>query len=450
MNRALLLGVVVGLAVSGSLFLGACRSEDNPNPDLSMVDMSVGDLANADLSKVDLAGADMTDLANADMYTPLFAPAVGYTVEKGPIYIATADLNKDGKRDLVVVNTNDPDGTITGTVVPSSLNVLLGNGDGTFQPKISKTLAGQPYGVAVADLNGDTNSDLVIGEVDGFEYLPGSASGTPGAAVKTTYAEFGRSVAIGDIDGDGKPDIVQSDLGTDAGKIWVARGDGAGHFTVPTTFTYVSTTLLPFRAPLALRLGDMNNDGKVDVVTSNAVDQNNPGTITILLNASTSGTVAFSATPVEFTIATKTPQDLLLSQLDGNNKLDIVVANAYVGENSVTVYLSDSAASAVTFAAPATYSVGMSPVALAFADIDSDTKVDLVSCDGIGNTVTVLYGGGAGVFGQSSATRPGKESYAVGSNPVAVVAGTFNADVKIDIATANQVSNNVSVLINHR
>ncbi len=451
MNKRLLL---VGLVCGMGLVVAGCRSEDTPVQDLSIpTDLSTPrDLIGADLTQVDLAGADLTqiDLANADMSTALFAPLVSYAAELGPIYIASADLNKDGKRDLIVVNTNDPDGTITGTVKPASVNVFLGNGDGTFQAKISKPVNGFPFGIAIADLNADTNSDVVVGEGDGFEYFPGSATGALGTATKTTYAQFGRSIAIGDIDGDGKADVVQSDLGNDVGKVWVARGDGAGHFTVPTTSFVVSTVIDPdtVRQPVALRLGDMNNDGKPDVVTAN-VTVNSPTTnaVSILLNTSVSGTVALSATPIEITSG-KRPQDLLLSQLDATNKLDIVVSNG--DDNQVAVYLSDVAGAAVTFTAPVAYTVGLGPNAVAFADIDSDTKVDLVTADGIGNTVTVLYGGGAGVFGQSTPTRPGKESYPVGTNPVAIVVGTFNSDVKIDIATANQVSNNVSVLINSR
>jgi len=65
----------------------------------------------------------MVDLLNVDMYTPLFAPAVSYAAESGPIYIDSADLNKDGKRDLIVLNTNDPFGD-NGPAVGSTLKHL--------------------------------------------------------------------------------------------------------------------------------------------------------------------------------------------------------------------------------------------------------------------------------------------------------------------------------------
>jgi hypothetical protein len=442
------------LLLVATIATSACRSEDMPPDDLSNVqDLSVGDGNFIDLSGIDQA--QPPDLKNVDLYTPLFKTSVPYAAEIGPIYLATADLNKDGKRDLVVVNTNDPDGldddlSTVGDNVPSTVNILLGNGDGTFQTKLSTAIADYPFGVAIADVNNDTNPDIVVSVYNGYQVITNNGAATPALTVLTAVPIVGaaiRSIALGDIDGDGKLDIALSDLGAVTGKVWVGRGNNDGTFVTPVSYEVSLQTGGNARSPVAVRLGDMDNNGKIDVVTTNVTNDPAVNSISILTSSSMSGTIILSATPTEISTG-KVPQDLLIAQLDGANKLDIVVANA--GDNSVSVLLSDNAAATLTYGTAAKYTVGEGPSALAFADIDADSKVDIITADAIGSTVTVLYGGGGGVFGQVTTNRPGSETYSVGNNPISVVAATFNSDVKIDVATANQNAGNISVLINQR
>ena len=143
------------------------------------------------------------------------------------------------------------------------------------------------------------------------------------------------------------------------------------------------------------------------------------------------------------------PSDLLVGQFDGANKLDIIVANQ--GDNNINVYLSDTASmSTLSYGTPVSVPAGKGPSALSRDDIDGDGKPDVVVADFDGNAVTVLYGGGAAAFNVATASRPGSETYGVGGNPISIVTDRFNADAKIDVATANEASNNLSVLINNR
>lgn len=423
-----------------------CRTEDNPVFDFSgEVDMSVGDFARPDLTAIDLAGADLTDLAtdlrmdmfNADLSGPLFKSAVNYPVGLGPFYMASGDVNKDGFRDLVVVVSGDPMNSLGGGAIPSSAQVLLGVGDGTFQAVVTYPLPNFPRGVRIIDMDGDINADLVVvTKGAGVGFLKGVGNGTFGAV--SSYAAGGspNGLAIADIDGDGRQDAVVSNGAT--GQVAVLLGNGSGAFAAAVEFGVKSTAADRF--PLGVAVGDMNGDGKQDIVTVNVAADFVTGSISFITNTSTLGSVSFAA-PAETPTAAK-PNAVLVAQLDGSNKLDVVVANT--GAKSIDVLLSNNGAiGAPTFAAPVPYALGQSPNAIAFGDIDGDGRVDLVTAN-VESSVSVLHGlVGGGAFGRL-------ETFTARGTPAAVVTGTFNGDVKLDVATANQTTNDISVLLNQR
>ncbi|MFZ0539334.1 MAG: VCBS repeat-containing protein, partial [Candidatus Sulfotelmatobacter sp.] len=145
-----------------------------------------------------------------------FVPAVTYaTGGYNPYSVAIADVNSDGKPDVIAVN----EGTANGE---GSVGVLLGNGDGTFQPPVDYDSGGGfGYSVAVADVNGDGKLDIVVGNgcASGTYCSPegsvgvllGNGDGTfqPAHSYNSGGASlFGSSVALADLRGDGKLDIV--------------------------------------------------------------------------------------------------------------------------------------------------------------------------------------------------------------------------------------------------
>ena len=440
-NLLCLLSVVV--------LAGACRSGENPPYDLSPGDGSVNqdmhapDLATADLATADLATSDAgaLDMPLAlDMST--FTPATNYPVGTGPIYLAVSDLNNDGTPDLVVVNVNDP-----ANAKPSSMSVLLGKGDGTFNAALTNVISDYPFAVSIASFKAAGKKDVVVSTYDGFDYLAGNGDGTFAARQHTVVgtSAFDRGGAIGDIDGDGKLDFVIGDQGdlTANGVIWVVPGKGDGTFRAPVSFT-VSTqgNVNAVREPNVVRLAMMDTDAKLDVVVGNS-NADGTSSLSILVNQSTPGVFAFSA-PTEISSA-KIPIDLVLAQADGAHKTDILSVN--LGADTVSVYLSNTDDNTLGFASPVQYPAGSGPTAIAIGDIDGDTKADLVVANTT-NQVTVLYGDGLGKFGISNASRPGTVSFGVGSDPISVVVATFNNDTKLDVATANQLSNDVSILLN--
>ena len=169
-----------------------------------------------------------------------FAPAVAYN--SGGIdadSIAVADVNGDGKPDLVVVDACAVYGSCTPLV-----GVLLGNGDGTFQPVVTYSsndgAAGEAFSVAVADVNGDGKPDLIVANSDVLGVLLGNGDGTFQPAV--TYGSGGaHSVAATDVNGDGKPDLVvvipcSNGSTCGDGLVGVLLGNGDGTFQTAATY----------------------------------------------------------------------------------------------------------------------------------------------------------------------------------------------------------------------
>ena len=201
-----------------------------PIPIQSIVGDFNGD-GNADLAVGEHFGAASVLLGNGD---GTFQPRVTYATPSSPYSIATADLNGDGNLDLVTAN---PDTENAG--IDNTLSVLLGNGDGTFQPQSSIVMASGKAFTAIGDLNGDAIPDLVASGSQ-VSVLLGNGDGTFGAAVD--YGNGG-PVAIADANGDGNSDIITG------GELLLGNGDG----------TFQSSVPLPSSGYLAV--GDVNGDG---------------------------------------------------------------------------------------------------------------------------------------------------------------------------------------------
>jgi Bacterial Ig-like domain (group 3)/FG-GAP-like repeat len=211
-----------------------------------------------------------------------FRNAGAVNVGVGAEGLVAADLNGDGKLDLV-----------TTSLLPGGardVKVLPGNGDATFQTPLALTPGGRATSVAAGDFTGDGKPDLVL--VDSFNntvrVLPGGGNGTFGSPIAFTFADAAKGLggpAVGDFFGDGKLSVaVTSGLGT----VSVLRGNGDGTFQAPVNF------LVGFHGtqPATVIAGDLNGDGKPDLVATNALS----GDVSVLLNTTGAAPVKPAAT----------------------------------------------------------------------------------------------------------------------------------------------------------
>lgn len=325
--------------------------------------------------------------------TGRFAPPVGYPGGNRAAGIVAVDLNGDQKLDVAVTNS---DTTSLGTTV----SVNLGNGDGTFGARQVTSLGSGrvvPIGITAADFDGDGDNDLAVAVYGAIgtgrvAVLKNNGNGTFAAPVNIATDDSPFDIASGDLNGDGKPDLV---VAHNEYTVTVLLNNGSGGFAAPVA--YRSLTSDNWAGPFygCIALGDVNGDGKLDVLYgSTRTWDGYTGHIVQLRN---DGTGALTrAANIPLVLYSAGPSDLFVADMNGDGALDILAAHhSGRASDGVCVIMNNGGGN---FAAPVLYPGGQGTMAIVAADVNKDSKLDILTADDYSSAVTVRLNPGNGNF----------------------------------------------------
>jgi len=442
-----------------------------------------------------------------------FAAKIDFTTGTSPESISIGDIDGDGKPDLIVAN----DDSYSVSVFRNTSTV----GAISLAAKVDFTTGTHPYAVSIGDIDGDGKPDLTTANYGSNSVSVLRNTSTTGAIsfatkVDLTTGSTPYGVCVGDLDADGKPDIAVANtyatsvsvfhsapkippvissfsplsgvvgttvtitgtsfntnpannivfFGATQANVSAATATSLT-VTVPigTTYQYISVTNLalnltaysakPFIVTLAgniaftnkqdlatgtqpylVNISDIDGDGKPDLVVANGVSNS----ISVFLNTSTSGTVSFAA---RVDLATGTsPESASIGDIDGDGKPDLVVANN--GSNTISVFRNTSTIGNVSFAANVDFTTGVNPTPVSIGDLDGDGKPDLAVPNYGSNTVSIFRN----TSNVGTISFAAKVDITTGVNPIPASIGDIDGDGKPDLVLANHGSNTVSVFRN--
>ncbi len=223
--------------------------------------------------------------------------------------LLTADVNGDGIPDLVVT---DNDG--------STVDILLGNGDGTFSAEANPPASENPIWIAAGDFNGDGKTDLAVEEYDGsISIFLGNGDGTFAAAGTVPAVPIGSPITTADFNGDGNLDLAVAVGGT---AVTILTGNGDGTFNSPSSGQNPASTPVT-----SIQVADFNQDGAADVVLT---DEN--GNATVVLN---NGSGSLSESFLALTVSPPYYLAVGVGDINGDGYPDLAGAGYYQATLSI-------------------------------------------------------------------------------------------------------------------
>lgn len=430
---------------------------------------SVPGILAAMMALVLTSGCELFEETNiSELSNPInrvFKGRLTYAVGESPYEILVGDLNGDGLNDLVTLNWG-----------AQTASVLLAKA-GTFDAAVDYPVGASPRTGLLTDLDGNSMLDIaVVNEtLDQITLLFGNGDGTFGEARGLTLPAGSRpyNIIAHDLDSDGFPDLVTANADSDS--ISVLVGDGNGEFLEPQTLpvgqqptglwagqvrgdavaeivvanqasnalsvlefdgiNYVQTNLIPCgNGPRFVTASNLNGDAHLDLIVNNL----NTGDLSILLGL---GDGQFS---MEMRYALPGPVARFeVADFTGDTIPDVVaLLFTKTGEDRQPASLFSIASGDGTggFINPATYGAGWRAIGLAVADMNGDTRLDVVTADLSRSTASVVYNRGNGTFESD-------RRFSLGALPGPAVLADFDQDEITDVAVANRDGNSISIML---
>jgi hypothetical protein len=302
-----------------------------------------------------------------------FAPAAGspFAAGSNPSDLALGDFNEDGRLDIAIANHET-----------SYSTVLVGNGRGGLAAPIQIPVPSRPHphGVAAGDFNGDRHLDFAIESWAENTVLVVHGNGKAAFAREPERLAVGRvpyhKLRAGDLNADGRDDLVTTN--TEGGSVSVLCTDRSGALQP-------AREIVTARSPFAIAIGDVNGDRYPDLAVAHrwgGVDPNLDG-LTVLIG---SGNCAFAPSPESPLKVGTSPTDVAIGDFDGDGIGDVATAN--MGSDDVSLF--HGSRSRLRPAQGSPFSVGKGPVAIRLRDVNSDGKADIVTGNGGSSDLSVV------------------------------------------------------------
>jgi PKD repeat protein len=307
-----------------------------------------------DLAVTNEDSHNVTIILSAGAGTGSLRARAEIAVPRRPLGIAVGDFNRDGDLDLALSSW-----------VENIITIFVGDGRGNFSKERTISVCRQPKDLASADLNDDAHLDLAV-LCSGAERVLvffSDAQGNFGPGIP--YAVGTRPLALHllDFDNDAHIDIVVANDGT----LSLLSNDGQGRFTA-------RALEIPKEA-FMLASADLNSDGLLDL----AIVYENRASLTLLLS-----TDHDRYAQREFSLDTPA-RSVALGDLNGDGKADLAVGGQF---NDLLVWCGDGLGE---FADLQNFPVGGAPTRILIADLNNDTKLDLVTANANTASVTIFF-----------------------------------------------------------
>ena len=353
-----------------------------------------------------------------------FLPKVDFDGGATPFDVSIADLDNDGKPDIVATNYNgNTISVLRNTSTKDSMS---------FDIRVEFITGSKPYNISIADLNGDGKLDIVVTKSNTNTLAVFQNTSTVNGISFDSKKDFWagdnpyNTLSIADLDRDGRPDIIIGQYSSKA--VLVLQNT-----SIAQSISFDNQVLVSIGSySQSFSIADIDSDEKLDIVVTNPNK-----TISVLRNTSTYNNLSFDIKVVF--VADSYLGETSIADLDNDEKTDIIVIS---GENTISILRNTSAGDSLYFDS-SVYLTSDNLSDISIGNLDSDAKPDIVVLNTYSKTVSIFRNTST----SNSISFNSKVDFSTDQNFFGTI-GDLNIDGKPDIVVTLSLKNAISILLN--